>query len=168
MSDIVIKTEGLERRFGPVRALRELDLSIAEGTIVALLGPNGAGKTTFLRLLMGLLEPTAGQAWMLGSDTQVMSDEVVPQVGYMGDSSAPPAWATVAQLADLKAATAPRFDRTLLQTCLRLHELGYAGARYGSLSKGQKKWVQASIVLAGRPRILLMDEPAEGLDPSVR
>lgn len=168
MCESVIKTQDLGRSFGPVKALDGVNLQIERGTIVALLGPNGAGKTTFLRLLMGLLDPTRGQAWILGSDTQALSEDVVHQLGYMGDSSAPPSWATLEQLAELKEAISPQFNRQLLQTNLGSHGLSSAFTRYGSLSKGQKKWVQASIVLAARPRVLLMDEPAEGLDPAAR
>jgi len=168
MCEVAIRTQDLGRSFGPVKALDKISLEIEKGSIVSLLGPNGAGKTTFLRLLMGLLEPTRGQACILGSDTQAPSASVVQQLGYMGDSSAPPSWATITQLTELREAVSPHFDRQFLRNNLNSHGLSASATRYGSLSKGQQKWVQASIALAARPQVLLMDEPAEGLDPSAR
>ena len=167
MSDTVIKTQGLERRFGHKVALAGLALEVEQGSIVALLGPNGAGKTTFLRLLMGLLEPTAGEVQILGQSSRPMPDEVACRVGYMADTADPPGWISVKQLVDLKASVVDSFDQALLLDMLAQHNIGEQ-FRYGSLSKGQKKWVRAAITLAAQPELLLMDEPAEGLDPSAR
>ncbi len=167
MSEIVIKTERLTRSFELNLALAGLNVEIEHGSIVALLGPNGAGKTTFLRLLMGLLEPTAGEVRVLGQPVRPMPDTVSQRIGYMADTADPPGWMVVERLVDLKASVVERFDRGLLRDMLKQRDL-QATARYGSLSKGQKKWVRAAITLAAQPELILMDEPAEGLDPSAR
>ena len=167
MSDCVIKAQGLERRFGPKLALAGLALEVEQGSIVALLGPNGAGKTTFLRLLMGLLEPTAGQVQILGQSPRPMPEEVTRRVGFVADTADPPAWMTISQLMNLKRSVVTAFDSMLAMDLLRERGL-HLTQTYGALSKGQKKWVRSAITLAAQPELLLMDEPAEGLDPSAR
>lgn len=167
MSEMVISAQGLGRSFGKIKALDEVNLEIEQGTIVSLLGPNGAGKTTFLRLLMGLLEPTAGQALIFDVQARCLRDEHTQRIGYLGDISEPPGWTSIEQLIDLKASVAPRFDRQRVKTFLAKFQL-QPYSRYGTLSKGQKKWVRAGILLAAQPELILMDEPAEGLDPSAR
>ncbi len=164
MSEYVIKTKGLTRRFDRTLALDGLNLNVESGNIIALLGPNGAGKTTFLRLLMGLLEPSEGTASVLGEDTRDLSHEATARVGYMADTAEPPRWLTVDQLVDLKASVTPKFDHQRIKDWLKVAR----GSQYGTLSKGQKKWVRAGITLAAKPDLMLMDEPAEGLDPSAR
>ncbi len=167
MNEAVIRTEGLSRDYGRFRALDDVDLTIEPGRVVALLGPNGAGKTTLLRLLMGLLEPTEGSAWMLGAESRALPAAVASRIGYMGDAAEPPGWATIRGLIDLQADAAAQFDRAQMERLLAVRGLEVKRA-YGSLSKGQKKWVQAGLILAARAEVLLMDEPAEGLDPAAR
>ncbi len=167
MNEAAIRTEGLTRDYGRFRALDNVDLTVESGRVVALLGPNGAGKTTLLRLLMGLLEPTEGGAWMLGVRSRALPATVASRIGYMGDAAEPPGWATIRGLIDLQAGAAPQFDRPQVERFLAMRGLELRRT-YGSLSKGQKKWVQAGLVLAARAEVLLMDEPAEGLDPAAR
>jgi ABC-2 type transport system ATP-binding protein len=167
MSKIAIRTEGLSRDYGSLRALNNANLTVESERVVALLGPNGAGKTTFLNVLMGLLEPTEGKAWVLGADSRDLPKAVARRIGYMGDRDEPPRWATAKHLIGLQAGASGEFARELAERFLAKRGLGVKSA-YGALSKGQKKWVRASLVLAGRPDLLLLDEPAEGLDPSAR
>ncbi|MHC4098229.1 MAG: ABC transporter ATP-binding protein [Planctomycetota bacterium] len=167
MNSIAIRTEGLSRDYGAFRALGKVCLAIENSRVVALLGPNGAGKTTFLRVLVGLLEPTEGKAWVLDADSRALPKKIAAKIGYMGDSDEPPWWATVNQLFGLQAGASTDFDRELAERFLKKRGLSVKSA-YGSLSKGQKKWVRAGLVLAAKPDILLLDEPAEGLDPSAR
>jgi ABC-2 type transport system ATP-binding protein len=167
MNDRVIETRGLGRRFGIVYALDAVDLEIEKDTIVSLLGPNGAGKTTLMRLLMGLLAPSSGEARIFDVPCRSLTDEHTRRIGYMGDSSAPPGWASIGQLIDLKASVCSQFDHAAMNGFMAKHRLNPERA-YGALSKGQKKWVQAGILLAACPDLILMDEPAEGLDPLAR
>lgn len=167
MSDIVIQTTGLCRDYGRFRALDRINLSIEKDRIVALLGPNGAGKTTFLHLVMGLLEPTEGKAAVLGSDSRSMSKQTVAQIGYMGDGDEPPGWVTAKKLIAMQKESSACFDLDFIKKFLSDRGLSLKKS-FGSMSKGQKKWLRAGLVLASRPRILILDEPAEGLDPSAR
>lgn len=167
MNEAAIRTEELTRDYGRFRALDRVNLTVEPGRVVALLGPNGAGKTTLLRLLMGLLEPTEGCSWMLGTQSRALPADVLSRVGYMGDAVDPPSWATIRGLVDLQADAAARFDRDQVRRFLESRQLKL-GRTYGSLSKGQKKWVQAGLILAVGAEVLLLDEPAEGLDPAAR
>jgi ABC-2 type transport system ATP-binding protein len=167
MNSGAIRVEGLTRDYGRFRALDHVNLTIEPGRVVALLGPNGAGKTTLLRLLMGLLEPTEGRSWLLGGASRALPEAVVSRIGYMGDAEEPPGWATIQGLIDLQAGASAHFDRERMKQLLEAQGLG-PGRTYGSLSKGQKKWVRAGLILAAETDVLLMDEPAEGLDPSAR
>ena len=166
MSDHAVQTVALRRDFGSIRAVDGLNLELAQGSILLLLGPNGAGKTTLLRILMGLIEPTAGTAYVLGSPTWPQP-AVISAVGYVGDRCEPPASATLTMLEDLQAGAAESFDRPLFRELCRQRELA-ADRPYGSLSKGQRRWTLVSLALACRPRLILLDEPADGLDPSAR
>ncbi|MBN2182019.1 MAG: ABC transporter ATP-binding protein [Sedimentisphaerales bacterium] len=167
MSEFVINTKNLTRDYGENRALDNVNLEIEKGRVVALLGPNGAGKTTFLRLLMGLIEPTEGESFILRSPSRNMAESVVSKIGYMGDTDEPPRWSTIRDLMKLQAAVSGDFDRDFFMRSVEKRELSVKRS-YGSLSKGQKKWIRAGLVLAGKPAVLLLDEPAEGLDPSAR
>jgi ABC-2 type transport system ATP-binding protein len=167
MNGLAIRTDGLTRDFGRQRALDHLNLEIPAGQIVALLGPNGAGKTTLLRSLLGLLEPTTGKAWVLDHDARSMPAEACSRVAGMCEGHEPPGWATLKQLIDLQAAASPKFDRSYAEDFLLGRELRL-NKSYGSLSKGQKRWVLAGLNLATGAEVLLLDEPADGLDPAAR
>ena len=167
MSEFVIETNGLSRDYGSFRALDKVNLSIEKDKIIALLGPNGAGKTTLLHLLMGMLEPTEGQASILGIDSRSLDNQTVAKIGYMGDGDEPPRWMTARQLIKLQAGSSKQFDEAFVKKLLSDKELPL-NKSFGSMSKGQKKWLRAGLVLASRPDILILDEPAEGLDPSAR
>jgi ABC-2 type transport system ATP-binding protein len=167
MSNFVIDTKGLSRDYGSFRAVDSISLSIERDRIIALLGPNGAGKTTFLHLVMAMLEPTEGQASILGVDCRNLDALTAARVGYMGDGDEPPRWMTVSQLINLKAGCSDKFDEEYIEQLLSDKQLSL-DKTFGSMSKGQKKWLRAGLVLASRPDILIFDEPAEGLDPSAR
>jgi ABC-2 type transport system ATP-binding protein len=167
MNGGAIRAEGLTRDYGRLRALDHVNLTIEPGRIVALLGPNGAGKTTLLRLLMGLLEPTEGCSWLLGGASRALPEAVLSEIGYMGDAEEPPGWATIRRVIDLQADASTHFDRGRMKQFLEAPGLS-PNRTYGSLSKGQRKWVRAGLILAAGTAVLLMDEPAEGLDPSAR
>ncbi|MHC4497535.1 MAG: ABC transporter ATP-binding protein [Planctomycetota bacterium] len=167
MKELVIETNGLSRDYGRFRALDKVNLSIEKERIVALLGPNGAGKTTLLHLLMGMLEPTEGQALILGVNSRAPDNRTVGKIGYMGDGDEPPRWMTVRQLINLQEGSSGQFDKAFINELLSYRQLSLNKA-FASMSKGQKKWLRAGLVLASRPNILILDEPAEGLDTSAR
>jgi ABC-2 type transport system ATP-binding protein len=167
MSDYAVKTVALQRNFGSIKAVDGLSLKVSKGSNLLLLGPNGAGKTTLLRILMGLIEPTAGDAYVWESSAWPQRTETNSAVAYVGDQCEPPAWATLALLEDLQAGASTTFDRALFRETLQ--KRGLSPKRpYGSLSKGQRKWALVSLALACRPQLILLDEPADGLDPAAR
>ena len=167
MSDLAVQTVDLRRDFGTFHALDRLTLEIPTGSILLLLGPNGAGKTTLLRILMGQIQPTSGAARVLGVDAWPQPAAVLSTVGYVGDRCEPPAWASLARLEDLQAGASASFDRTVFRQLCQRRELAM-NRPYGSLSKGQRRWTLVSLALACRPRLILLDEPADGLDPAAR
>ncbi|MFI8442784.1 ATP-binding cassette domain-containing protein [Streptomyces rochei] len=165
-----VLSEGLEKRFGEVRALRGLDLAVAEGTVYGLLGPNGAGKTTAVRLLTMLLRPDAGSARVAGHDLVREAAAVRRRIGVTGQ------YASVD--GDLTG-------RQNLRLFARLHRLRDASARADELldrfglteaadrpastfSGGMRRRLDLAASLVRRPEVLFLDEPTTGLDPASR
>jgi len=167
MSDHAVQTTELGRDFGEVKALDGLSLAVPRGTILTLLGPNGAGKTTLLRILMGLIEPTRGQAFVLTAPSRAQPAGVAGCIAYVGDRCEPANWASPTMLEDLQAGASKTFDRALFRDYCKRRDLSLRRP-YGSMSKGQRRWVLTSLALACRPELVLLDEPADGLDPAAR
>lgn len=167
MSEIVIRTEDLTRDFGRVRAVSGVSLKVPRGRILALLGPNGAGKTTLIRLLLGLIEPTQGRSLVLDHDPRRESSALCGRVASVTDGHEAPKWATLRDMVSLQQGASGQFDRAMADGLLEQHGLPMS-KRYGTLSKGQRRWALASLALASGADVLLLDEPADGLDPAVR
>jgi ABC-2 type transport system ATP-binding protein len=167
MSDSVIQLEALGRQFGSTHALADVSLSVARGTVMALLGPNGSGKTTLLKLVRGLIQPTTGRAMLLGQDSRSLTNVVTSRVACLFEGYVPPRTATVRQLFDLQAGASPKFDRAMAERWCEKRELPLH-RRMWSFSKGQQRWVLLGLAFASRAEVLLLDEPADGLDPSAR
>jgi len=165
----IIRTEGLTRTFGSVRAVDGLDLEIPSGTVFGFLGPNGAGKTTTIRLLLGLLEPSEGRATVLGFDTRARGGAIREQSGALLEHhglyerlSAEDNLAFYARVWRLgRAARADRI-RSLLEP-LELWER--RGEPVGRWSRGMKQKLAVARALLHRPSLLFLDEPTAGLDP---
>jgi ABC-2 type transport system ATP-binding protein len=167
MSHPAIATTDLGRDFGRKAALKDVTMNLPTGRILALLGPNGAGKTTFLRLLLGLIEPTRGEFELLGQSGPVINRETAHRVAGMSDMLEPPAGVSLRAMLDLQQGASPCFDRPWAEHLLEQNGLSPT-QRYGVLSKGQKRWSLVTLVLASGAELLLLDEPADGLDPSAR
>ncbi|MEU1700013.1 MULTISPECIES: daunorubicin resistance protein DrrA family ABC transporter ATP-binding protein [Streptomyces] len=165
-----VLSEGLEKRFGPVRALRGLDLAVAQGTVCGLLGPNGAGKTTAVRLLTTLLRPDAGAARVAGHDLVREAAAVRRRIGVTGQDTSIDGDLT---------------GRENLRLFARLHRARDAAARAGELldrfglaeagdrpastwSGGMRRRLDLAVSLVRRPEVLFLDEPTTGLDPAGR
>lgn len=101
--EVVIQTRGLTRYFGHKAAVYELDLKVPRGGVFALLGRNGSGKTTTIRMLLGLLEPTRGEATVLGYPSAALPPEARARIGYLTEDHQLYPWMTVAQCRDFQA-----------------------------------------------------------------
>jgi len=160
----VITIEGLTKRFGEVVAVDDLSFEVDQGTVVGFLGPNGAGKTTTLRTLLGLVTPTTGTARIDGRPYRALADPI-RQVGALLEASSfhPGRSArnhlrVVATAAGLPSA---RADQVLAQVGLA----EAARRRVGGFSLGMRQRLGLATALLGDPRVLVLDEPANGLDP---
>ena len=164
MSEYLVTCIGLAKRYGQKEALRGIDLQLAPGRIIGLLGPNGSGKTTLIKLLCGLLQPTAGSITVDNSPVGPHSKAVI---SYLPDKMYYADWMRVSDLFDLFADFYADFDRQRAETmCL---SLGIASRdRIKTMSKGTKEKVQLVLVMARRARLYLLDEPIAGVDPAAR
>jgi ABC-2 type transport system ATP-binding protein len=159
-----ITVQGLTKRFGDVLAVDQLDFAIDEGTVAGFLGPNGAGKTTTLRMLLGLVAPDAGTATIGGRPYRELPDPVrrvgavLEAGGFHPGRSARDHLRVMATAAGL---TPGRVEEVLEQTGLA----GAARRRVGGFSLGMRQRLGLAAALLGDPEVLVLDEPANGLDP---
>jgi ABC-2 type transport system ATP-binding protein len=159
-----IVVAGLTKRFGGTLAVDNLSFVVEAGTITGFLGPNGAGKTTTIRSLLGLVAPTAGSASVLGRNYVDLPAPSRTVGALLEDSGAHPGRSAGAHLRALALAggVAPsRVDEVLGLVGLR----GAARRRVGSFSTGMRRRLGLAAALLGQPRVLVLDEPASGLDP---
>jgi len=166
VSGAVVSVSGLTKRYGQVVAVDDLSFSVAAGTVTGFLGPNGAGKTTTLRLLLGLAEPTAGEALVFGARYRDL-DQPARRVGAMLESNDfHPGRAGRDHLRVL--AVAAEIEPGRVEEVLDLVELAPAAAdrRVGTYSLGMRQRLGLAAALLGEPDLLVLDEPANGLDPT--
>src|SRR5687768_10958689 len=131
----VIETGGLARRFGRLEAVRGLDLNVPAGSVFALVGPNGAGKTTVIKLLMNLLQPSAGSARVLGVDSRSLGVPQFQSIGYVSENQQLPEWMTPGQFFGYCRPFYPGWDRDLERHLQRQLALT-SDAKIRSLSRG--------------------------------
>jgi ABC-2 type transport system ATP-binding protein len=163
--DPVVSVRSLTKRFGEVVAVDDLSFSLGTGTVTGFLGPNGAGKTTTLRLLLGLAEPTAGEALVFGRRYRDV-DEPARRVGAVLESSDfHPGRSGRDHLRAL--ALAAEIPSSRVDEVLGLVELkGAAHRRVRTYSLGMRQRLGLAAALLGDPELLVLDEPANGLDPA--
>ena len=162
-----IQTKAIAKKYGRTVALDPLDLSLPRGSARALLGRNGAGTTTLIRILMGFLAASSGEARIFGKTPRAFTEADRAQIGYIADSQDLPDAMTVAQYLAFLRPLYPTWDETFCQKLLDLFDLPL-DRKLRQLSRGQR--VKAAFVgaLSFHPRLLLLDEPFGGLDPAVR
>jgi ABC-2 type transport system ATP-binding protein len=167
-----IRTEGLTRTFGPVTAVDGLTLSVVEGEIFGIVGPDGAGKTTTMRLLTGILDPTEGEAWVMGRSIRTEAAKIHEEIGYMSqrfglypDLSVLENIRFYADLYDV-----PRRGRDgRIEELLAFSNLTPFKRRLaGNLSGGMKQKLGLACALVHTPKVLFLDEPTNGVDPVSR
>ncbi|MGH7671933.1 MAG: ABC transporter ATP-binding protein [Gemmatimonadales bacterium] len=172
MTDPAVETRGLTRHFGALTAVRELSLRIEAGEVFGLLGPNGSGKTTTIRMLCGLLAPTAGTARVAGLEVTEAPDRIKERIGYMSQKFGLYEDLTIAENMDFYGGIyglrdAGREGRiaevvAFLGLGRRLNQLA------GTLSGGWKQRLALACALMHGPSLLFLDEPTAGVDPAAR
>jgi len=166
----VIETEGLSKRFGDTQAVSELSLRIPAGEVMGFLGPNGSGKTTTIRLLMGLLRPSAGRASILGRDCHADSVALKRDVGYLPDEPFLYPYLSGVEILEMVAGLhgfAPAEGRRRAAAITERLGLAEAARAYTvTYSLGMKKRLALALALIHEPQVLILDEPTNGLDPA--
>jgi ABC-2 type transport system ATP-binding protein len=168
----VIETTALTKRYPPnVTALDGLTVRVAPG-VTGLVGANGAGKSTLIKILLGLIPPTSGQAQVLGHDCQSSGEKIRTLLGYMPEHDCLPPDVTATEFVThlgRMSGLPPTVAKERAAESLRhvgLHEERYR--LIGTYSTGMKQRVKLAQALVGDPRLLLLDEPTNGLDPAGR
>ncbi len=163
--DTALITQGLTKSYGPVQALRGVDLEVRRGEIFGFLGPNGAGKTTTIRCLLDLIRPDGGTARVLGIDPQTDPVAVQERTGYLpGELALNDGMTAERQLQFFSDMRGARVDRAYVRSLAEQLELELKRP-IKNLSKGNKQKVGVIQAMMHRPELLLMDEPTSGLDP---
>jgi ABC-2 type transport system ATP-binding protein len=172
MAEIAVRAEHLTKKFGDFTAVNDVSFEVKTGEVVGYLGPNGSGKTTTMRMLLGLLTPTAGSARVLGYDIHRQAAQIRPLVGYMSQKFALYDELTVFENLDFYAGI---YDmsrgrrRTRIEEVLELVGLqDHRRERAGDISTGWRQRLALAIALVHGPRLLFLDEPTSGVDPSAR
>jgi ABC-2 type transport system ATP-binding protein len=159
-----IETVGLTKRYGSVTAVDDLSFSVRDGAVTGFLGPNGAGKTTTLRMILALARPTAGHATVLGQPYAKLAEPARAVGANLEIAGAHPGRKGRDHLRALAAMAG--LPRSRVAEVLRLVELeGAAGRRAGKYSMGMRQRLGLAATLLGDPQVLILDEPANGLDP---
>lgn len=165
----MIDARGLRREFGSTVAVDDVSLNVPDGTILALLGPNGAGKTTTVRLLAGLLAPTAGQAIVAGCDVRADPAAVRSRVGLVTDSPGLHDQMTPVGYLEFFGRVYgldAQARRRRVDELLRLFDLQRVGrVRMAGFSRGMQQKVALARALLHEPPVVFLDEPTGGLDP---
>jgi ABC-type multidrug transport system ATPase subunit len=167
----VIRTQGLTKRYGDLWAVDAVDLDVRTGDVYGFLGANGSGKTTTLRMLLGLVLPTAGEAEVLGMPMPAARQNVLPRVGSLVETpGAYPHLSGAANLAILDATGSDRSPRQVrrgrISTALEQVGLNAADRRpVRTYSQGMRQRLGLAAALMRRPPLLILDEPSNGLDP---
>ena len=163
MSEL-LRCENLTKDYGGFRALNGINLSLESGKIVGLLGPNGSGKTTMIKILNGLLTPTAGKIYINGHEPGVETKKIV---AYLPDNIYLGTWMSVKQIVDLFTDFYADFRPDLAYDMLG--RLGIsAEVKLKTLSKGNKEKVCIILVMARNALLYVLDEPIAGVDPATR
>jgi len=167
MSDFAVEISHLTYRVKRAFALEDLSLRIPTGSIYGFLGPNGSGKTTTIRLVLGLLRPESGGITVLGHAIPAEAPAALAGVGYVPEAPHLDPTLTVSEAIWFHSHFYPTWDAAWAGRLVRDFELD-PRRLFGKLSKGQKGKLMMLLALAQRPRLLVLDEPTDGLDPVVR
>lgn len=172
MSQIVIETEGLTKRFGDFTAVDHITFQVTEGEIFGFLGANGAGKTTAMRMLTGLSKPSEGRGSVAGFDISTKPEQIKKNIGYMSQKFSLYEDLKVWENIRLFGGIYGMKDKQIaLKTTELLDQLGFSAERntlVGELPLGWKQKLAFSVAIFHTPKIVFLDEPTGGVDPATR
>ncbi|MDQ8031571.1 MAG: ATP-binding cassette domain-containing protein [Bordetella sp.] len=167
MSELLLETQGLGVSFGGVHAVRAVDFRLDRGEVRCLIGPNGAGKSTFFKMLSGQLRPTRGEIRFKGQPLRGLATHEVARLGIGIKTQVPSVFEGLDVLENLRLAAARRAEGVASEIAAQvLAETGLeavAGTPVNALAHGQRQWVELGMILASRPELVLLDEPAAGM-----
>lgn len=162
MKGHLLEMKKVSKSFGKEKVVKELSLEVPENSIYGLLGPNGAGKSTTLKMLTGIITPTSGSIWF---DGHIWSRRDLSQIGALIES--PPIYENLTAFENLKVRSLLLgLPDSRIKEVLNIVDLQYTGKKTASqFSMGMKQRLGIAIALLNRPRLLILDEPTNGLDP---
>ena len=168
MNDAVLETQALTKYYGGTLAVDHLDLQIPRGCICGFVGRNGAGKTTAIKLMLGLLKPTAGSSRLLGCDSSALTPEIRRRIGYVTEGHRLFRWMSIAELEKFQRAFFDeKWDEKFFGDMIEYFDLPRK-KKIKHLSNGQRAQVSLALALAPNPELLIMDDPTLGLDAAIR
>jgi ABC-2 type transport system ATP-binding protein len=162
-----IEARGLTRYFGDKCAADGVSFRVPRGSVFAFLGRNGAGKTTTIRMILGLLEPTRGSARILGHDSATLPPEARARIGYMAEGHPVYGWMRVGQYGCFQSGFYRHWNQDIFAAVIDHFSID-PRTRAGHLSHGQRAGLHLAMTLAVEPELLVLDDPATGLDPAAR
>lgn len=166
MKDYIVETKGLEKSFKDFKAVNGIDLKVKKGTIYGFLGPNGAGKSTTIRMLLGLIKPTAGKVEILEKSIEREREEILKNVGALVESPSYYGHLTACENLELTRKIL-KLDKAEVDRILNFVKLSEVrDKRVKEFSLGMKQRLGIAQALMGSPELIILDEPTNGLDPS--
>ncbi len=166
MQELIIETKNLSKLYGNQRSVDELNLHVQKGKIYGLLGRNGAGKTTTMRMLLDLLTPTSGHAYLWGKDIRLHKKDILPRVGSLIESPGFYSNLTGSENLEIFASLRKINDKTIIKNALEFVGLSYHDKKlFSQYSMGMKQRLAIALSIMHSPDLLILDEPTNGLDP---
>ncbi|MFN8576506.1 MAG: ABC transporter ATP-binding protein [Candidatus Sericytochromatia bacterium] len=167
MSDYIIKMNKVVKSYGNSFALNKLNMNVPQGSVYGLLGKNGAGKTTALRICMSLLKITSGNVNVLGVNPWNMPINIKQDIGYSSDSMQLIPWLKVADILSYNGSFYKNWDKEYVNQWVKRLNLSL-DKRVFQLSRGNRQKLALAMAIGHKPKLLILDEPAGGLDPVAR
>jgi ABC-2 type transport system ATP-binding protein len=166
-ADPIIEIDHLTKYYGSREIVRDLSLKVPSGSIYGFLGRNGMGKTTTIRILLGLEDPTRGRTSVFGQDSQHLTPETRARIGYLPEGHHVYGWMTVKECGQFQASYFSKWNQEIFEAVITHFRLT-STMKAGHLSRGQRAGLCLALTLAPEPELLVLDDPALGLDPVAR